>query len=115
MSMTELETNSYEDIASADGVIWDCLDHLYHIPDGDYKLRTVCPDYKNASAPDVNLIWESDYAVRVSNGEIDRASACRAASHLMDCVGKRSQYLQEIWWNSVTGTLEFNIESPRLT
>ena len=109
MSMTELHADSFQDVVSEDGVIWDCLDHLYHIPDGDYKLRTVCPDYKNEAALDVNLIWESDYAVEVVNGVIDPPSACRAASHLMDCVGKRNRYLNEIWWNSASGTLEFKV------
>ena len=107
--MTELHADSFEDVVTEDGVIWDCLDHLYHIPDGSYRLRTVCPDYKNADALDVNLIWESDYAVSVVDGSVDQAQACRAASHLMDCVGKRNRYLNEIWWNSVTGTLEFKV------
>ena len=109
MSMTELHANSFEDVVTEDGVIWDCLDHLYHIPDGSYRLRTVCPDYNNPSTADIDLIWESDYAVSVVDGSVDQAQACRAASHLMDCVGKRNRYLNEIWWNSVTGTLEFKV------
>lgn len=109
MSMTELHANSFEDVVTEDGVIWDCVDHQYLIPDGSYKLRTVCPDYNNNAAPDVDLIWESDYAVTVSDGLVDQAAACRAASHLMDCVGKRNRYLSEIWWNNTTGTLEFKV------
>ena len=107
--MTELHANSFEDVVTEDGVIWDCLDHLYHIPDGSYRLRTVCPDYNNPEAADIDLIWESDYAVTVTDGVINTSQACRAASHLMDCVGKRNRYLNEIWWNSVTGTLEFKV------
>ena len=107
--MTELHANSFEDVVTEDGVIWDCLDHLYHIPDGDYKLRTVCPDYKNADALDVNLIWESDYAVVAVNVQLDPAQACMVSRHFMDGVGKRNRYLNESWWNSVTGTLEFKV------
>ena len=109
MSMTELHANSFKDVVTEDGVIWDCAKPLHQIPDGSYRLRTVCPDYNNSAAPDVDLIWESDYAVTVSDGSVDQAAACRAASHLMDCVGKRNRYLNEIWWNSSSGTLEFKV------
>ena len=108
MSMTELHANSFEDVVTEDGVIWDCLE-TNHIPDGSYRLRTVCPDYNNPEAGDIDLIWESDYAVTVRDGAVDQAAACRAASHLMDCVGKRNRYLNEIWWNSSSGTLEFKV------
>jgi len=109
MSMTELHANSFEDVVTEDGVIWDCAKPEYQIPDGSYRLRTVCPDYNNSAAADVDLIWESDYAVTVTDGLVDQSAACRAASHLMDCVGKRNRYLNEIWWNSSSGTLEFKV------
>ena len=108
MSMTELHANSFEDVVTEDGVIWDCT-KTNHIPDGSHRLRTVCPDYNNPEGLNIDLIWESDYAVTVRDGAVDQAAACRAASHLMDCVGKRNRYLNEIWWNSSSGTLEFKV------
>jgi len=109
MSMTELHANSFQDVVTEDGVIWDgqCLGTP--IPNGSYRLRTVCPDPKNARAGDVDLVWESDYAVTVWDGVINTSQACRAASHLMDCIGKRNRYLKEIWFNSDSNTLQFDI------
>jgi hypothetical protein len=43
------------------------------------------------------------------DGSVDQSAACRAASHLMDCVGKRNRYLNDIWWNSSSGCLEFKV------
>ena len=77
MSMTELHANSFEDVVTEDGVIWDCLE-TNHIPDGSYRLRTVCPDYNNPKTLNIDLIWESDYAVTVRDGAVDQAAACRA-------------------------------------
>jgi hypothetical protein len=51
MSMTELHANSFEDVVTEDGVIWDCVSKRIHIPDGSYRLRTVCPTIITRQTP----------------------------------------------------------------
>ena len=106
-------TAIYEDVATGNGVIWDCLQTEWSmVPDGDYKLRTVCPDYNNPNAQDVDLVWESDLTtISVKNGQINKTQACEAAGHLMDCVGRHQKYLCDVWFDESSNTLQFDIGS----
>jgi len=67
-------------------------------PDGSYTLRLDEKDY--ASNHDVVLGWESELPVTVTNGNINKTQALKAAGHLVAMSGTPGRKLRTIAWKA---------------